>query len=343
MNMSNKIYIHDFNDSGNLKGIPEMAEIGSKDDGRVVKMFSIKDKLYALKESSLYELQTTDEEGKKVATSEPTLIQKRVISKGPNSDFVSKTILTAMSVFQHGHFDNKIRESIFELCIDTLFEFSALIEAVNSYNQIEESQISKFEMSDKKDHNFVIPSISDIRTRAKTIFQKTDQISQNLISIIQLFYKPRKGKHGTPFEQLQEHFRVNHGEDNPYTKYLEKNIEFFCHIRFIRNGLDHTKAKFVEINDFEYQSQNLTLPTISLKRSECVLKETQFRKYINDVLSVYPYLFENIITMIADENIANNLFAYRIREIPENKRIFPKVRYAFWSPAGKDGFYNLNM
>lgn len=178
--MSNQVYIQDFNDSGNLKGFPEKFEIGNSEDGSVINMFTIKDKLYALKDLALYELQINKLENE-AKDQETKVIQKLVIRRGPDSAFVAKTLLTAKSVFQHGNFKEKIREEIFGLCIDTLFEFSHLLEAVQNYNTLEEKEIESFNSSPKSKSNFVLPSISDIRTRAKTIFQKTDQITQNLI------------------------------------------------------------------------------------------------------------------------------------------------------------------
>ena len=124
---------------------------------------------------------------------------------------------------------------------------------------------------------------------------------------------------------------------------MNKSLEFFCQIRFIRNGLDHTKATFVNIEDFNHEAGELSNPIISLNRIECILKSTNFKEYINEILKVYPYIFEMIITMVADDNIENNVFGFRIKELPEEQRRFKNVRFAFWSPIGKGGFYNMNM
>ena len=190
--------------------------------------------------------------------------------------------------------------------------------------------------------NFIIPSISDIRTRAKTIFHKIDQISQILRTVIKVYYPPNK-KEGTTFEQLRNHFEKKHGKDNPYTEYLSKNLDFFCNTRYIRNGLDHTEANFVLIEDFKYENDVLIMPSIELKMAECPLSERNFKNLINEILQIYPFIIEHILIMIADDNIENNALAFRVREIPIEKRMFKEVRYGLWSPVGQDGFFSMNF
>lgn len=344
-NMINtKVVIQDIGDSGRPTGKQTVIEVGTKEDGSIKEISTIGDNLYVLKEFSLYELNVIDEKGEQDSKSRKIkrVTQKKVISQGAESIFVAKTFLTAKSVFQDGNFKNNKRNEIFQQCIKMLFEFSSLIEAVLSYNQFEEKVIKDFAESEKSSENFIIPSISDIRTRAKTIFQKIDQISQILRTIIKLYY-PNNKKEKTPFEQLRNHFEKKHGKGNPYTQYLANNLEFFCNTRYIRNGLDHTETNFVIIEDFKYEEDHLLMPSIELTKKDCPLGKQNFKKLINEILQVYPLIIEHILIMMADDNIENNVFGFRVREIPEEKRMFKEVRYGLWSPVGKEGFFNMNF
>jgi hypothetical protein len=338
------IIIQDIGDSGEPTGKQTVIEVGTKDDGSILKVFDIGNNLYVLKEYSLYELTIIEEKGE--SDSKRKLIkqvtQRKVISQGVDSVFVAKILLTAKSVFQHGNFKEENRSKIFQQCINILFEFALLIEAVATYNQLENNAITEFSESEKSQGNFIIPSISDIRTRAKTIFQKTDQISQLLATIIKLYCPNNKSGKST-IEQLKEHLEQKYGQDNPCVDYLSKNLDFFCNIRHIRNGLDHIETNYVTIHDFKYEEDQLILPSIVLSKKECPLSERNFKYLINEILQVFPNLIEQVLIMLADDNIENNALNFRVRLIPEEKRKFKEVRYGLWSPIGTDGFFNMNF
>ena len=85
------------------------------------------------------------------------------------------------------------------------------------------------------------------------------------------------------------------------------------------------------------------MPSIELTKEECTLSEQNFKTLINEILQAYPYIIENILIMIADDNIENNALRFRVKEIPDSKRMFKEVRYGLWSPAGTDGFFNMNF
>lgn len=338
-----KIIIQDIGDSGKPIGKQTVIEVGTKEDGSIKKVSTIGDNLYVLKENSLFELNVIYEKSEQDSNSRKIkkVTQKKVISQGSESIFVAKTYLTAKSVFQHGNFKDYNRNEIFQQCINILFEFSSLIDAILSYNRLEEKAIKDFVESEKSSENFIIPSISDIRTKTKTIFQKIDQISQILHTIIKLYY-PNNKKGGTIYEQLQNHFEKKLGKYSPYSEYLTKNLDFFCNIRYIRNGLDHTGTNFVIIEDFKYEEDHLIMPSIELTKQECPLGERNFKNLINEILQVYPVMIEHILIMIADDNLENNVMGFRVRQIPQEKRLFKEVRYGLWSPIGKDGFFSLN-
>jgi len=319
-------------------------DLGSSDEGKILKLFSTSNKLIAIKEKAIYSLITADQvDPKRKSENIPNWIQKKLIDKGPDSEIVSKTILTAKLLFQIGSFEKNIIDQIIGLCCESLTEFSALEKEIEGYIKIENADVHKFNISDQSAENYIIPSIPDITTRAKSIFQKTDQIAQIIIDLIRLFYPKDKKLKLTPFKHLYQIIKNKYGEEHDYSIYIQKNLKFFCQIRSIRNGLDH-RLDSCKISDFTVEKDGaITHPTIKLKDKECPLSICYFNIYVSNVLKAYPYLFENLLMILADANLKQSGMNYRVEEIPESRRIFPKVRYALWSPVGEGGFYLLNM
>lgn len=330
-------------DIDKIRNSAGMAEVGFIEDGEIVDIISIGDRLIAVKEHSVYELIRADQvDPKRQTISIPNIIQKKVIGKGPNEPIVAKTLLTAKTLFQDGSFEKETIQSIVNLALEALIEFSLLDIEVNNYILLESNEIDKFEKFKKDQTNYIIPSIADIQSRAKTIFQKTDQVSQILIDLIRTFYPKDKKLKVTPYEHLLKIFRDKYGEQDPGTDYLNKNLEFFCHIRSIRNGLDH-RLQTVEVKDFEVQENgDIQIPTIELKATECKLNRTNFNEYITKILRVFPYVFENILAMVANDNICPSLMSFSVQEMPTDQRKYQEVRFALYSPLGTGGFFVKN-
>lgn len=320
-----------------------MAEVGSKEDGGVIDMITIGDRLIAVKEHSVYELIMADKvDPQRKTASIPNMIQKKLIDKGPNEPMVAKTLLTAKGLFQPGSFDKEIINKVIDLGLEALIEFSLLNKEVHEYIELENKEIQKYNESKKEQKNYIVPSIADVQSRAKTIFQKTDQVSQILIELIRTFYPKDKKLKLTPYEHLVEIFKDKYGDKDPSTDYLIKNLDFFCHIRTIRNGLDH-RLPIVEVKDFEVQENgDVQIPTIDLKAKDCKLKRTNFNEYTTEILRVFPFVFENMLAMIADDNIRQSPMNFSVQEMPTDQRKYQEVRYALYSPLGKGGFYVKN-
>lgn len=165
-------------------------EIGTKEDGKVLQLTTFKDRLIVVMEKAIYELMRADDiDPERTNIALPNTIQKLLINKGTESELVSETFLTADSLFKQEHFDSSIiTDRALELSFDILKELTILEKEINEYFVEEKNVIEEFQNRKKGQTTFVIPSIINLETRCKTIFQKADHVEQILMEIITVFY-----------------------------------------------------------------------------------------------------------------------------------------------------------
>lgn len=93
--MSEKRPIDRIRDSGGH------ADIGTLEDGAIIEMKNIGGRLLIIKERAIYEMVMADTiDPERTNINLPTTIHKLIIDKGTESETVSRTLLTAMTLFR---------------------------------------------------------------------------------------------------------------------------------------------------------------------------------------------------------------------------------------------------
>jgi len=314
--------------------------VGSEDEGQIDLVITVNGKMIVLKENAVYEIITADQIDPGRSTLEiPKMNQRLVIDLGTKTLIVSKTILAAHVLFQKGSFDNIKRETAISLSVEALDDFYLLkLEFDNLSREIQDEK-TRYNFSNRTEETHIIPSIKSLHSKITTIFQKVDHIFQILVDIIRLYYPTDKKSQDTPFEQLSKHIADRYGESNQFSIYLNTMLEFFCHVRMLRNGLDH-RLDFVEVSDFIIKHDfTIDDPSIALNHKNCRLSKRPLMPYLNNVFELLPIAFERILAVVAGDNISPSPLQFQIRYIPEEERVHQHVDYTLWSPIGDGGFY----
>lgn len=319
-----------------------VADIGTKEEGAIVEMFNLNGRLIIIKEKAIYEFMMADSiDPERENPNLPTNIQQKLMAQGADSKTVSKIFLTAKMLFRPELFDNSIDVSrATELSLELLQEVIVLEKEINEYLEIEKKQSDEYTDRKEKKSSFAIPTIGDVETRCKTIFQKADHIEQILMEIITIFYPHDKLTKQSHFPRFHEVLKNKYGENTPFAEYVESTLDFMKVIRGLRNGLDH-RLPTTKVTNFELQKNSDVLtPTIEFKQKQDKLNRISLSKFLPIVLKNMIGIVELTITYLSGANVKKNPFGYRIKEIPKDKRKFSNVRYCFWSPMGEGGYYN---
>ncbi|WP_299840370.1 hypothetical protein [uncultured Tenacibaculum sp.] len=319
-----------------------MADIGTKEDGAIVEMIKIGDRLIVLKEKSIYEFIMADTiDPKRTNIKLPNNIHKLIIEKGSESEIVSRVFLTAKTLFKKGNFDEAINlEKALTLSLDILLEMEILENEIESYLQKEQEVSDEYESKRDKPVSYSIPSIGNAKNRCTTIFQKADHIEQTLMKIINIFYPNEGLTQQSHFPKFYDIIKAKYGEDNEFAKFLLSILEFMKLIRNLRNALDH-QLKGVEIYDFELKpNSDILAPSIELDFKGSKLERQSLSEFLEVLIPNFVMIFEVTIAHLANQNFKPSLMAHGIRLIPEEKRWNKFVKYSFWAPLGVGGYFD---
>ncbi|MGH2666908.1 hypothetical protein [Flavobacterium sp.] len=319
------------------------AEIGTKEDGAITSTMKIGERLFFIKERSIYEFVMADDvDPNRTNIDLPNNMHKLIATQGSDSEIIGRTILTAKRLFQKELFPAELNiNHALELTLELVQELIVFDDEVKSYLEQETKVIDEYEERKGEKLSFIIPSISNVHTRCKTIFQKADHISQILMEIIIIFNPGTSLNKQSQFINLHEIFKTKYVENDSFTKFIEDTLEFFEIIRGLRNCLDH-RLKNVDVKDFEIQvNSNIISPTIEMDYRKAKLEREALSSFLPMVKENLMTIFENTIAYLADRGVLKQrIVSGQVRLVPEEMRINKFIKFSYWLPLGEGGFYD---
>jgi len=305
-------------------------------------MENIGGRLLIIKERSIYEVIMADTiDPERTNINLPPTIQKLIIDKGTESETVSRTLLTAMTLFRPEYILNSVDCSkLIGLTIDMLSEISILEKEINEYQNAENEASNEYEERKNQKVSYKLPSIVNLESSCKTIFQKADHIEQILMDIITNFYPNQGLRKQSHFPKFHEILKSKYGETDPFAEFIGKTLYFMRVVRELRNGFDH-RLDNTKVTDFELQTDgNILTPTIELKHKEIKLERTSLSDFLKITITNILDITELTFAYLAGKNVRIGGMPYQVRQIPDDKRRNKFVKYSFWTPIGNEGFYN---
>lgn len=318
------------------------AEIGSIEDGAILEMKNIGGRIIIIKEKSIYEMVLADDiDPERTNINLPTTIHKLIIDKGSESEIVSRTLLTAMTLFRSENILKHVDcNKVICLTIDLLSEVFLLEKEIIEYEQAENKESNEYEERKKFKASYKLPSIVNLESKCKTIFQKADHIEQTLMEIITIFYPNQGLTKQSHFPNFHKMLKTKYGETDTFTEFIGKTVYFMQVIRELRNGLDH-RLKHTTIQNFELQTDgNILTPTIELNHKDTKLQRTSLSEFLKITSKNAVDIIEVTFAFLASKNQTTSGIPKQVKEIPEDKRWNKFVKFSFWSPIGEDGYYS---
>ncbi len=251
---------------------------------------------------------------------------------------MARIFLTAKALFDHKHYPAAIdvRKGLLDM-LDVVRELIAMQEAIEEY-YLEHEKACKTYEERKGVSGFMLPSIPDMMTRCKTIFQKADQACQYLMYVIRLFYPEAPVK--KYYKGLEKTVKETHGENDAFSKFFEQVVPFIVEIKNVRNCFDHRNAE-LRLSGFELQEDGSVLsPTIEMDFDGSVVSRQDLRTYLLDVMDGLVNVIEVMLPYLAGKHIEPmGLISLQVRQVPEEKRRWKLVQFGLWWPLGEGGFY----
>jgi len=314
-----------------------VADIGSKDDGAILEMVNINDRLIIVKERSLYEFTLADTlDPKREMPNLPPHVHKLLLKQGANDPLVARTFLTAKVLFMGGHYPDflNVRNGLLQM-LEVAKELIEMEEAIKEYLEEQERSIQLWR-GRKGVPGFMLPSIPNLQTRCKTIFQKADHASQGFMDVIRTFFPDFTQGYYSSFLTFAND---KYGDDDSFVSYLRQVTPFMVDVRNIRNCLDHRKVE-LQIRDFEFQQDGQILaPTIEMDDNGSKILRQDLAAFLPGVMDSLVGVIEMMLAFLSSRLLEPWGLSWQVREVPEDKRRYKLVNFGLWSPIGEDGFY----
>lgn len=318
------------------------ADIGTEEDGAIIEMKNIGGRLLIIKERSIYEMVMADTvDPGRTNINLPNSIHKLIIDKGTESETVSRTLLTAMTLFRPEYILNSVDcGKLISLTIDMLSEISILEKEINEYLDAENNVANEYEERRQQKVSYKLPAVINLESKCKTIFQKANHIEQTLIDIITEFYPNLGLTKQSHFPFFYEKLKALYGETDPFVEFIGKTLYFMQVIYELRNGFDH-RLDYTNVFNFELKTDgNIIAPTIELKHKKIKLERTSLSDFLKISIANTLDIVELTFAYLAGKNMRASGLHYQVRLIPANMRRNKFVKYSFWTPIGEEGFYN---
>jgi hypothetical protein len=300
---------------------------------------NINGRLITIKDRSIYELVMADTvDPKRERPNLPPNIQTKLLSRGADDPIVARVLRTAKALFNSKHYPSTIdlNTGLLEM-LEVVKELIAMQEEVEDFNREYDKACKAYELH-KNISGFLLPSIPDMSTRCKTIFQKADQACQYLMNFIRLFYpESQVKKYYKGFEMM---VKEKYGSDDPFSQFVGEAVPFIVDIKNVRNSFDHRNKELV-LTGFELQDNGSVLsPTIEMNFDGSVLSRQDLCTYLSIVLNGLLDVIEYILPHLAAKHIESmGQIGLQVRQVPEEKRRYKNVQFGLWWPFPPDGFY----
>lgn len=218
-------------------------EIGTIEEGLIYDMFIGQRKLF-IKENATYELKFADDiDPHRINPDLPPNTLVLILPLGSKSEIFSKIFLTAARLFNCKHFTiNLDINKAMSIALELAKELAELDQEISDYLRAENEAIFQFQERYSKGINHIMPSVINIKTRCKTIFQKVDHILQAQMEIIRLFFpefKIRKDYYEGFLKFVENKFE----DKNQLPEFIRSILLFIIEMRDIRNCLEHNHTE----------------------------------------------------------------------------------------------------
>lgn len=315
--------------------------IGTEDDGAILEIYNLGERLLVIKEKSIYELRMADDiDPDRENPDVPLSTQKLILPLGMTSEMVSRTFLTARRLFKPEYFAITFDKNIaLSLALEVIQELAALDKEITDYLVAEQTAVQKYEERKDKKLDHAVPSITDIKTRCKTIFQKVDHISQAQMEIIRLFF-PDFSKQSY-YRNYLEYIEKNHNDKILFIEFLKSAIPFIELTRNIRNCLDHRRLETI-IKDFELKENlDILTPTIEIDYLNSKLDRAALSSFLPILKENLITIFENMVAHLCSSVLkTGKIMPSEVLIVPEEKRRNKSIKFAYWFALGEMSFYS---
>lgn len=222
--------------------------------GRIADMCEVNGSLYILGGNAIYRVQLADEIDPQRTNIALPNTQQKVLSYGTEFPCVRQTLMTARRLFK----DNVLGPAFdyrgaINLSYEALQDLAAMHDILKDLRGRFDKITEEVNNLAVKQRSMTVPTMGGVRILTETFLQKADHVAIDLFNIAKLFYGDDIGPRW--FESLRGLISKKHGDDDPFSQFLNAAVPFLKFVRNARNAIEHPdKTKSVKVTDISLLS-----------------------------------------------------------------------------------------
>jgi hypothetical protein len=276
-------------------------QIHNPDDGTPIReMFTLGERLLMISDKCIYAIKLADQiDPERTNAALPHNIQQKLFDHGADSELVCRSFLQAWRLFRK-EFQTIDNDAALAESFAVLGELVAMRSVADEFQAIQKAAIEKATNAGR-DQSLAIPAVGNVRAHCKTFAQKADHCAVALSSIVRMFYPTIKKGNWDGFRTL---VKDNYGEDDEFSKMMEKATPFLKLVRNTRDCLDHHNVSGVVTHDFELHADGqIGLPSIEVNFRGSTLPRCSIADFFERVRENLLNVFETTVVHMCAKNM----------------------------------------
>ncbi len=314
-----------------LRDSAKAMKIGTPEEGEIKEILSLSDRMLVVLDRAVYTIQLADEIDPDRTNIAIPNTQQKLLARGADDAIVSKTLLTAHTLFKECHLGNAFDEKRgLALALDLLKDVAAMADMLSHLENAQEDAVKCFQKVSSKGKNLTLPAIGDTEARCEAFAQKVGHAVDVLRDIARLFYGEALNKKW--IDSLAELTNKHYGADDPFTKYIEAVRPLLLELREMRNMIEHAKLDWhIKVFDFRLLPDGrVMVPSVEIVRPGLEASAGALTSLMSQVTEHIANTAEIFMAYLCNAHVqAMAPFAIQVLEIPVEQRTNPLVRMSY--------------
>jgi hypothetical protein len=304
--------------------------VGGEDESATKEFLSTGEKLYVIKEKSVFKIQLADEIDPDRTNPHIPNLSQQVLSAGYDNETVARVLLTAKFLFDERNAKvEPFTAGLFEHCIDLTRQ---LLELDGMTRQLTDEILqgtADFTAKPIKPKEFSLPSISGIDTKLHNILSHADKTKDTILKVCRLQFLP-DAANNTKLTDLGRAVEASLSAEKDLLITWKEMTTYFSLIRNMRNASEHPRDHHrVSLTDFTMQPDGqVNPPLVEIQHPHTPIRTLPVVEFVEFIRKTMLGHSEIMLTFIRRAVLLrDNSFDEWVAEFPEAQRLHKLVRY----------------
>jgi hypothetical protein len=303
--------------------------------GNIIAMMTMEHRIYLIGERGVSSGVMADQiDPQRQNVNIPQIVQREELTYGANTQFLQKTLCTAVSLLQPTHLPtNFLTEAALMLTLKISQDLAAVADVIGEFRQHEAATRDKMAQGEVTRKH--LPRTPNLKGRVEQAISHLRKVQVGIMAISGYFY-PKQTQNAPWIDSV----KAGLAQDDPFREYINVALPALEEISNCRNAMIHgDDMKRLEINDYDLGADGIFIaPTLEVIHPQSPLSRRDVIQYLDHMKDRLVDVFAMFLSVFCDRNVRSvaPMFDTHVIELPngELRAGSPFV----WETRMKEGF-----